>query len=76
MRPDFLQTFQVITEFRIDSVGEDLGVFAVDNIALPVEEPGRDLVLCRVLEDGDDALEFFGGEFTGTVVGLAMFSRL
>ena len=43
-----------------------LGVLAVDNVLLPVEEPGRDLVLGRVLEDGDDSLELIGVELSGT----------
>ena len=30
---------------------------------------GRDLVLGRVLDDGDKALELFRGELTGTVEG-------
>jgi hypothetical protein len=41
---DLLQTLQVITELAVDAVGEDLGVLAIDDIALPVEEPGGDLV--------------------------------
>jgi hypothetical protein len=75
MRPDLLQSLQIITKFRVDGVGEDLGVFAIDDVALPVEEPGWDFVLCRVLEDGDDALEFFGGEFTSAVIRLEEFSQ-
>lgn len=53
---DLLQALQVITELGVDTVGQDLGVLAVDNIALSVEEPGGDLVLSRVLDDGDDSL--------------------
>jgi hypothetical protein len=37
-----------------------LGVLAIDDIALTIEEPGWDLILRRVLEDGDNTLEFFG----------------
>jgi len=61
---DFLQSFQVLSEFVIESVGEELGVFPVDNVLLSVEEPFWDFVLSGVLDDGDDSLEFFGGEFT------------
>lgn len=67
VRTDLLQPLQVVTQLAVDTVGHDLGVLAVDNVALTVEEPRGDLVLGRVLDDGDDALEFFGGEFTGTV---------
>jgi hypothetical protein len=45
-----------------------LGVFAIDDIALTIEEPGWDLVLSGVLDNGDNSLEFFGGEFTSTVI--------
>jgi hypothetical protein len=48
-----------------------LAVLAVDDVALPVEEPAGDLVLRGVLHDGDDALEFFRGEFTGAVVSVS-----
>jgi hypothetical protein len=70
MRPDLLQSLQVITDFRVNTVGENLGVLAIDDVTLPVEEPGGDLVLCGILEDGDDALEFFGGKFTGAAMML------
>lgn len=64
---DLLQALQILTSLAVESVGHDLVVLAVGDVALSVEEPGRDLVLGRVLEDGDDTLEFFGGEFTGAV---------
>jgi hypothetical protein len=41
---DLLEALEVITELGVDTVGEDLSVLAVDNVALPVEEPGGDLV--------------------------------
>lgn len=37
--PDLLQALQVITELRVDTVGEDLNVLAIDNVAPAVEEP-------------------------------------
>lgn len=67
MSADLLQAFQIITKLGVNTVGENLRVFAIDDIALTIEEPGWDLVLGWVLDDGDDSLEFFGGEFTGTV---------
>jgi ABC-type thiamine transport system substrate-binding protein len=63
---DLLQALEIITELGVDTVGEDLAVLAINNIALSVEEPGWDLVLGWVLDDGDDALKLFGGKFTGT----------
>jgi hypothetical protein len=64
---DLLQAFQIFTELAVDAVGEDLRVLAIDDIALPVEEPGGDFVLEGVLDDGDDALELFGGQVAGTL---------
>jgi hypothetical protein len=66
MSPDLLQAFQIITELGVDTVGQDLRVLAIDDVALTIEEPGGNLVLSWVLDDGDNSLEFFGGEFTGT----------
>jgi hypothetical protein len=44
MSADLLEALQIITELAVDAVGEDLGVLAVDDVALPVEEPAGDLV--------------------------------
>ena len=64
---DLLEALEILTELRVNTVGEELSGLAVGNIALPVEEPLGDLVLGRVLEDGDNTLELFGGELTSTV---------
>jgi hypothetical protein len=66
MSTDLLQALQIVTQLGVDTVGENLGVLAIDDIALTIEEPGGDLVLCRVLDDRDDSLEFFGCELTST----------
>lgn len=70
---DLLQSLQILTELAVHTVGEHLVVLAVHNVALSVEEPGGDLVLSRVLDDGNDALEFFGGELAGAVGDLLVF---
>lgn len=62
---DLLQALEVLTELGVDTVGEGVLVLAVDDVALPVEEPGGDLVLSRVLDDGDNALKLFGGKLAG-----------
>lgn len=67
---DLLQALKIFTELGVDTVGQDLGALAIGDITLSVEEPGRDLVGGRVLENGDDSLEFFRGKFTGTVLVL------
>lgn len=41
---DLLEALQIVTELAVDVVGEDLSVLAIDDIALSVEEPGRDFV--------------------------------
>lgn len=70
---DLLEALEILTELGVDTVGEDVGVLAIDDIALSVDEPGRDLVLGGVLEDGDDSLELFGGELT-SAVKMSVFS--
>lgn len=67
VRADLLQALEILTELGVDTVGDDLRVLAVGDVALSVEEPGRNLVLGGVLDDGDDTLEFFGGDITSTV---------
>ena len=66
---DLLQSLQVITQLRVDVVRQELAALAVNNVALPVQEPGGDLELGGVLEDGHDALKLIGVELTSTVVG-------
>ena len=67
MSADLLETLKIVTELGVDVVGQDLVILTVNDIALTVEEPGGDLVLGGVLDDGDDALELFGGQITSTV---------
>ena len=71
---DLLQALQVLTELAVHTVGHDLVVLAVDDVALSVQEPGGDLVLSRVLDDGDDALEFFGGKLASAAGGILVLS--
>ena len=68
MRPNLLQSLKIITKLRVDSVGENLAVLAINNVPLPVQEPRRDLELCRVLDDSDETLELIRVELTGTKV--------
>ena len=67
MSTDLLQALQIITKLRVDTVGENLRVFAIHNIALTIEEPGWDFVLGWILDDGNDSLQFFGSELTGAI---------
>jgi hypothetical protein len=68
MRADLLQPLQVLAQLAVHSVGQDLAVLAVHDVALAIQEPARDFVLGWVLDDGDDAFEFFAGEFAGAVM--------
>lgn len=65
MRANLLQPLQILTKLAVHAVRQCLVVLAVYDIALSVQEPCGDLVLCGVLDDGDDAFEFFGGEIAG-----------
>lgn len=47
--PDLLQALEILTELRVDGVGEDLRVLTIGDILLSVKEPSRDLVVEGVL---------------------------
>lgn len=66
MGTDLLQSLQIFTKFALHAVCQNLGVLAIDDVALSIEEPRWDLVLCRVLDDCDNSLEFFGCDFTSS----------
>ena len=65
---DLLQSLQVISQFRFQVVSKDVVVFTVDLILLSVQEPGWDLIVGWVLHNGDNSLQFFLGQFTGSLV--------
>ena len=64
---DLLQALQVLTELVIQAVGQKLGVGSVLAVLLSVQEPGGDLVLSRVLHNGDDALQISNLQVTSTL---------
>ena len=51
--PDLLESLKILTELVVKDVGHDLGGLTVLGVALPVEEPVRDLVLAGVLKRRD-----------------------
>ena len=67
VRTDLLQPLEVITELRVDAVGQDLRVLAIDDVPLPVQEPRRDLELRGVLDDGDNSLQLVRVQFTRSI---------
>jgi hypothetical protein len=71
MGADFLETLEIFTKLAVDAIGKDLGVFAVDDVTLAIEEPCGNFVLCGILDDCHDTFEFFGCELSGAagVVG-------
>ena len=52
---DLLQALEIITKFGVYTVRENLAVLAIDNVLLPVQEPRRDFVLRRVLDERSSA---------------------
>ena len=62
---DLFETLQILAQLVVHGVGQHLRVLAIDDVALPVEEPGWDLILRRVLDDGHDALELLGRDLAG-----------
>jgi hypothetical protein len=55
---DLLQPLEIITEFRVNTVGQYLAIFYIDDIFLPVKEPEWNFELRGVLHDVHDAFEF------------------
>ena len=62
---DLLQSLEIVTEFRVNTVGQNLVVFAVNNVLLSVQEPRWDFELRGVLDDGDNSLQLVGVKVTG-----------
>jgi len=67
MSTDLLETLQVLTHLVVKTVGQELGVLAIDEVLLSVEEPLGNLVLSGVLHDGNETLELFVGKLTGSI---------
>merc|ERR1719348_53530 len=47
------------TDFIVQDVGHNLVRLTILHITLTIQEPIRDLVLARILHDGDNLLHFF-----------------
>jgi hypothetical protein len=63
-----LQSLKIITEFRVNTVRQYLRVLAIDDVLLSVQKPRRDLELCRVLDDRDNAFQFIRVQVPSTLV--------
>ena len=67
VRTNLLQPLKIITELGVNTVGKNLRVLAVHDVALPVQEPGGDLELSGVLDDSDETLELIGVKLASAV---------
>lgn len=67
MGTDLLKTLQILTHLVVKTVSQKLGVLSIGEVLLSVEEPLGNLVLGRVLHDGDEALELFVGKLTSSI---------
>lgn len=65
---DLLQSLQVVSQLRLQVVGQDVIVLTVNLVLLSVQEPSWDLVLGWVLHDGHNSLQLFLGQLTSTLV--------
>lgn len=63
---NLLQSFQVLSEFIVECVGKKLTVLPVDDIPLSIEEPVGNFILSRILDNSDNAFEFFSGKLSST----------
>ena len=66
--PDLLEPLQVGPQRRVQRVREGLAVLARLVVLLPIQEPGRDLELLRVLDDGHELLDLVRGQLAGALV--------
>merc|ERR1719147_332236 len=65
---DLLQTLQVLTELVVQQVSHHLVGLAILNVPLPVKEPVGNLILARVLHDGNNLLNLFLRKLSGPLV--------
>lgn len=68
VRSDLLQSLQVVSQLGLQTVSKNMEVLTSDLVFLSVQEPSWDLVLTWVLHDGDNSLQLFLGQLTGTLV--------
>lgn len=66
MDTNLFHALKVLTKLVVQVVGKEVGVLAILNILLTIEEPVWDLVLARILHNGDNALKISLVEFTST----------
>merc|ERR1712035_307092 len=65
---DLLQPLQILTQFVLQSISEDLRVFSIFDVFRSIQVVVRNLILSWILHDGDQSLNFFITQFTCTFV--------
>ena len=65
--PHLLQVVDILTEGSLKVVGDNLLVLTSVDILLSVEEPLRNIVGKRVVDDSNDLVDFFRGKFTSAI---------
>lgn len=68
MNANLLHVLQILTQLVIQVVRQQLGELSVLVVLLTIEEPIGDLVVLRVLHDGNDALQLDLVELTSALV--------
>merc|ERR1712141_876959 len=66
--PDFLQTLQIFTKLVVQEISHYLVSLAVLDVLLSIQEPVGNLVLTRVLHNGDDFLNLLFAQLTSALV--------
>ena len=64
---DLLEPLQIVTERRLEAVRVHVHSLARLVVLLPVEEPGREAVVLRLLDDLNDLLNLLRGELSGAL---------
>ena len=64
---NLLQSLQVFSKFVIKRICKKLRIFPIYNVSLSIEKPFWDFILCWVLKDSNNTLEFFGSKFSSTI---------
>ena len=64
---DLFQSLEVLTELGINTVRQDLGVLAVNDIFLSVQKPRRNLELSGILNNSDNSLKLIRVEVSSAV---------
>merc|ERR1719442_93966 len=66
--PDLLQALQIFTKLVVQKISHYLVGLTVFDILLPIQEPVGNLVLTRVLHNGDDFLNLLFAQLTSALV--------